>query len=201
MKRKLTKLKETKLTITLSGMADLMEDKFISREGEQNYPPEQKLYLDKKNGLVWPAENIFSFFFRTTHPLGCAKKFEKKQAMDFCSIGMGHVSVSPSLIPITRNGKQIIFNGFENDYDEKAHIRVTNMKGIIRKGTQPVPQIAIRPVIELPWDISFGINIVDNGLIDDTKIYNWLIEGGLKIGLGSFKPLFGRFTVTQFDVA
>ena len=57
-----------------------------------------------------------------------------------------------------------------------------------------------RPILNLPWELSFQLEIVDNQLINETKLMNWFKSGGLLIGLGGYRPKYGRFMVKRFEI-
>ena len=180
-------------SITLKGMVGLLIDRFIDMSADER-PPEQKLYLTEGNLLVFPSENIFSFLYGES-PGGCAKRFEGKRWKEYKMVGMSYTTIQPELIPITRNGKQIRFNKFNDEYDKEAKIRVLHHKANVKKGTLNIPSPKARPMIELPWEMNFEVTIFENALINITKMLNWFERGGLQIAIGTYRPRFGRFLV------
>jgi len=182
-----------KISVKLSGLSDIMFDPFIDHSKEER-PPEQKLYLYGENKLVLPAENIIAFLWGES-PQGCARKFEGKAGKNYTSIGLGHVNVDPVIIPFTDNGKEIKFTGFDNG---KLWIHEGSPR--TKQGTLSIKQPRKkRPVLTLPWELSFTISYIKNNLIDDNKLYNWFVAGGLQIALGTYRPRFGRFEVSEWE--
>ena len=51
-----------------------------------------------------------------------------------------------------------------------------------------------------PWTLDFNITLIKNNLIDETKLFNWFITGGMQISLGTYRPRFGRFTVDTWEI-
>lgn len=178
------------------GIVGLLLDKFTDMSADER-PPEQKLYLNNQKQLIYPSENIFSFFY--SQDGGCAQRFEKKQWKEYVRQGMAYTSISPEFPTINRNKKPILFNGFENEYDPMAKILVLHHKAIVRKGKLNIPSPKIRPMIETPWEIEFEVTISENSLISIEKIKNWLVRGGIEIGFGTYRPRFGRFIVEFKD--
>ena len=179
------------LKVGIDGIVGLMFDKFMDMSADEK-PPERKMYLNDDNRLIFPSENIFSFFFGENPP-GCAARFEKKAWKEYKKLGMSYVTISPEFIPIMRNGKQIRFNQFIDGYDKEAKIRVLHHKANIVKGKLVIPSPKIRPILEIPWEMNFEVTIWKNALVNVVKIQDWLIKGGIEVAIGTYRPRFGRF--------
>ncbi len=191
-------MKIQKINIRLEGLSDIMFDRFIDHS-KDNRPPEQKFYLGKNNIVVLPAENIRSFLFSENPPAGCAKTFEGKKGKEYIRIGYGHVHINPVLIPfLDKDGDPIHFKSFNNEqfyiYLSSPRVKASSGSNTIKQEAKP------RPVLKLPWALEFRIDLIKNNIIDETKLYNWFCSGGLQIGLGTYRPVFGRFVVTKWDV-
>ena len=186
----------TKINVTLSALSDIMFDKFIDHsKGER--PPEQKLYLTEGNKLVLPADNLYAFLFNENPPAGCAKTFEGKKGKEYCRIGQSHVFIEPAVVPfLDGQGNEIIFNGF----DERFWIHEGAPRTKASSGSNTIKQeMKKRPVLKLPWQLKFRILLIKNPLIDETKLYNWFVAGGMQIALGTYRPRFGRFEVVEWE--
>lgn len=182
-----------KIKVKIAGIADIMFDRFIDHSKEVR-PPEQKLYLKGKNEVVLPAENIVAFLFGDD-PGGCAKVFEKKGCRDYLRAGLSHVFIDPVTLPLMKNKKKVIFKDFETEafWIHKGSPRT-------KQGSRSIKQEEKqRPVLTMPWELAFDINLVKNPMIDSTKLFNWFTRGGIFIGLGTFRPRFGRFEVTKWE--
>ena len=182
-----------KIAVRLEGLSDIMFDRFIDYSTEPR-PPEQKLYLSGENQLVLPAENIISFLFGEG-PQGCAKWFEGKKGKQYIQMGMSHVFIDPLIIPIKSGDAPVVFKSFDNGqlYIYYASPRVKKAHLTIKKEITP------RPVLKLPWSLEFTATIIKNSFIDETKLYNWFVGGGMQIALGTYRPRFGRFQVEKWE--
>lgn len=184
----------TKIEVTLSGLSDIMFDRFIDHSKE-NRPPEQKLYLTKGNQLVLPSVNLDAFLFGENPP-GCAKKFEGKKGKEYISYGFSHIYINPMMIPF-KNGKgePIIFNDFKD-----GPFYVFEHGGRHKSGSLSIKdEVKPRPVLSLPWNLSFQITLVKNDKINSTKLYNWFARGGILISIGNFRPRYGRFEISVWE--
>lgn len=181
------------ITVTLEGLSDFMFDRFFGHE-KGDRPPEQKLYLAQNNRVVLPSENIWAFLFGE-NPQGCAKAFEGKGSKEFIRIGQAHLVIEPPLIPFMRGDKPIIFTEFDRE-----SFYVSEFAPRTKQGSLSIKQeIKKRPVLMRPWALSFQMVLVKNNKIDDNRLFNWFTRGGIEIGLGTYRPRYGRFSVTQFD--
>jgi hypothetical protein len=50
-----------------------------------------------------------------------------------------------------------------------------------------------------PWEMSFNLTIYPNKEIKEQEIKNLLAEGGMAIGLGTFRGVFGKFEITRWE--
>ena len=183
----------TIIDVRLDSLADIMFDRFIDHSKEKR-PAEQKLYLFKGNKVVLPAENIVAFLFGE-HPPGCAKAFEARRGKEYIRMGLSHVFIDPVIIPFLCNDKQIVFKKFNGEY---TYIHQGSGRTI--QGSRSIKQeIKDRPVLCHPWSLEFKISLVKNALIDETKLYNWFVSGGILISLGTYRPRFGRFEVAGWE--
>ena len=175
--------------IMLVGLRDIMFDRYAG-DNETQLPPEQKMYYaEDGKSLVVPSLNLFSFL-SAENTTSCSKKFGKRGWKDYAHAFSSFLSIEPVLIPLTRNGKQIIFKGF----DDGIYIRhdVARLKG-------GIPHPTTRPVIKTPWELSFELCMFENEYFSESLLKNWFEKGGLVIGLGSYRPVFGKFRVAKWE--
>jgi len=183
-----------KIKVKITGLSSIMFDKFIDHSKEQR-PPEQKLYLAQDNMLVLPSENIDAFLWGED-PQGCAKSFEGKKGKTYLRIGLGHVFIDPLFIPFCDKKGPIKFEGFDG-----KKFWCHEGSGRTKQGSRSIKQeLKQRPALSLPWTLEFIITVVKNNLIDETKLYNWFMAGGLQIALGTYRPKYGRFAVDNWNV-
>jgi hypothetical protein len=187
-------LEMKKYKIKLTGVSAIMFDRFIDHDKEQR-PPEQKLYLSQNNKVVLPSDNIDAFLFGE-NPAGCAKWFEGRKGKEFIRIGMSHVFIDDPIIPFTDdNGEEIYFNDFDSE-----QFWVHEGAPRTKQGSLSIKQEKkFRPTLNLPWNLVFTVRLIKNNYIDETKLYNWMVRGGMQIAIGTYRPKFGRFIVVEFE--
>jgi len=187
-----TQLSKT-ITVVLEGLSDFMFDRFFGHE-KGDRPPEQKLYLGQNNQLVLPSENIWAMLFGENPP-GCAKAFEGKGNKEFIRVGQAHLAIEPSLIPFMRGDKPIIFREFDKEFFYISEFAPRTKQGVL----SIKQELKKRPVLMRPWNLSFQVILIENDKINDNRLFNWFTRGGIEIGLGTYRPRYGRFSVTHFE--
>jgi hypothetical protein len=60
--------------------------------------------------------------------------------------------------------------------------------------------VRIRPTFKPGWRLSFIINVIDDEVNSET-VNDVLTLAGKTVGIGDFRPKFGRFMVAKFEVA
>lgn len=185
----------TKITITLKGFAPLMFDRYAG-DNKTVLPPESKMYfLEDGKTLCMPALNIMSFL-SAKNTTSVAKVIGGKSWAKICDATLSYVSIQPMLIPIMRDDKPIVFNGFKDGYDRAAKIYIHQSVARLAKG---IPNPKERPTIELPWSITFNLTLFKNSEIDETYLQTAFVKGGVALGLGTFRGVFGKFTVESWE--
>lgn len=181
-------------TITLKGFAPLMFDRYAG-DNKTVLPPEGKMYfLEDGKTLCMPALNIMSFL-SAKNTTSVAKVIGGKSWSKICDATLSYVSIQPLLIPIERDGQPIKFNGFKNGYDDIAKIYIHRSVARLAKG---IPNPKERPTLELPWSITFKLTLFKNSEIDETYLQTAFVKGGISLGLGTFRGVFGKFMVESW---
>ncbi len=58
----------------------------------------------------------------------------------------------------------------------------------------------VRPIIQ-EWELSFNIDLLQDERVSDKTLKEILAYAGLYVGIGAWRPKFGRFEVTSFKEA
>lgn len=183
--------------IVLAGITDVMFDRYA---GDNNTRLEswQKLYFEPGDTKVigLPAANIMSFL--SAHNTNSAPKRlrDKRKFKDICNACLSFVSITPQFIPLIRDGAPIRFGALVGDEDPISGIYIHRSVARLDKG---IPNPKERPVLRLPWELHFGLRIFPNREVKEQDILNLFEEGGIALGLGTFRGVFGKFQVKAWD--
>lgn len=195
-----TRLEKVTRTVTLKGINDIMFDRFAGDYSTQ-LTWSQKIYLTPDTSILsLPTSNIVSFL--SAHNTNSAPK-RLRDSRTFKKIANACLSFviitspgpHPQYIPFLRKGKHITVGKFGDDKDESSGIYLDRRVARLEKG---IPNPKERPVLPAPWELTFNLSILPNSEIKEQEIMNLFSEGGLAIGLGTFRGMFGKFEIASW---
>lgn len=185
----------TERKIKLVGTMDIMFDRYAG-DNKTQLPPESKMYfLPDGRTLCLPSLNVLSFL-SAKNTTSVAKLVGGKAYKATADAMLSYVTINPAAIPITRNGVPIVFNGFSNGRDSQAGVYIHRAVARLEKG---IPNPKERPTVELPWELEFSLCLLKNDVVDETLLQTAFIKGGMALGLGTFRGLFGKFKVVVWE--
>lgn len=187
-----------KREVTLCGIRPIMFDRY-SGDNNTKLEPWQKLYLAPGTSKVigLPAANIMSFL--SAHNTNSAPKRlrDKRKYKDIANACLSFVEIEEDFIPFLRDDNQIAFGKLGQDnVDPVSGVWVHKSVARLDKG---IPNPKERPVLPLPWGLTFTLRLYPTKEIQEQEIINLFDEGGRALGLGTFRGLFGKFIVTKWD--
>lgn len=195
-----TRIEIVKRKVRLVGVAPVMFDRYAG-DNKTQLAWSQKIYLvPGTNVLALPATNINSFL--SAHNTNSAPKRlrDKRAYKDICNACLSFVSVeAPSdcngYIPFLQDGKRITVGTFDDQQDKQSGIYLHRSVARLDKG---IPNPKERPVLPMPWSLEFGLSIFPNKEIKEQEVRNLIEDGGLAIGIGTFRGVFGKFIVDSW---
>lgn len=171
--------------VTIKGICPLLQHRFPSEEqGEEKSKRKQKvfkateeaeksLYRDEQGAIYEPAEHIIAALVKA----GSAFRFERRTT--YKQIMNAGIVIEPDCIPLNKKS-----------YDEiDSRPVVIERKRIIRS----------RPKFN-HWELNFKIGVLDDR-ISIPVLKEVLDFAGTNIGIGDYRPRYGRFMVTEFKEA
>lgn len=196
-----TRLETTTRRVRLRGLTPIMFDRYA---GDNNTRLEwhQKIYIRPgTQNLCLPTLNLVSFF--TAHNTNSAPKRlrDKRIYKGIANAILSFVNVTapdgnPENILFDRNGQPINVGTFTEREDTQSGIYLHRSVARLDKG---IPNPKERSVLPLPWALEFDLTIYPNREIKEQEIKNLLTEGGMAIGLGTFRGVFGKFDIERWD--
>lgn len=196
-----TRLDVVTREVTLTGLRDIMFDRYAG-DNKTQLAWDQKIYLVPGTSiLALPVTNISSFL--SAHNTNSAPK-RLRDARQFKKIANACLSFTsidgpdghPGYIPFTKKGRPISVGKFQDDHDPESGIYLHRSVARLDKG---IPNPKERPVLPAPWELTFNLTIFPNKEIKEQEIRNLFEEGGVAIGLGTFRGVFGKFAVERWD--
>jgi hypothetical protein len=187
--------------VELVGLTDIMFDRYAGDNNTQ-LTWDQKIYqIPGSSQLVLPSENIMSFL--SAHNTNSAPKRlrDVRKYKAICNACLSFVQIvgpdeHPQFLPFTREGEPIEVGAFGDDRDETSGLYLHRAVARLTKGlTNPKE----RPTLPLPWALNFTLKLFPNKEIKEQEIKNLFEEGGLAIGLGTFRGVYGKFIVNKWE--
>ena len=187
--------------VELVGLTDIMFDRYAG-DNNTKLTWDQKIYqIPGSNQLVLPSENVMSFL--SAHNTNSAPKRlrDVRKYKAICNACLSFVQVlgpdeHPQFLPFTREGEPIKVGAFGDDRDETSGLYLHRSVARLGNGiTNPKE----RPTLPLPWTLNFTLRIFPNKEIKEQEIKNLFEEGGLAIGLGTFRGVYGKFIVNKWE--
>ena len=102
----------------------------------------------------------------------------------------------PGYIPFLRNNDEIKVGKFSEDRDDASGLHLMRHVARLDKG---IPNPKERPALPLPWAVEFELSIFPNKEIKEQEIKNLISDGGIAIGLGTFRGVYGKFEIETWE--
>lgn len=181
--------------VTLKGTVDIMFDRYAG-DNNTKLEPWQKMYLRADRTIYLPNLNILSFLSAQNTPSAPKRLRDKRKYREVTNACQSFIIINPTEIPFLRDGKEIRFGKFDGDVDKQSGVYINRSVARLKDG---IPNPKVRPVLPLPWEINFSLTILQNREIKEQEILNLIEEGGRAIGLGTWRGVFGKFSVSAWD--
>jgi len=178
--------------IKLQGVRPIMFDRYPG-DNKSKLSPEEKFYRNEKNQLVIPVMNIYSLL-GSENGKSASKQFGRESKKIGAAV-LGSTDISGfdendfMNIVLTCNGEPITFNGFGTEFKVASY--VARVKG-------GVPNPVDRPVYFGTWELDIKVVLHADPILKAKGLHN-LFELAGRIGLGTFRPLYGQFKVVSFE--
>lgn len=178
-----------RIAVTIEGVAPLLQNNGLSGaegikqrgrrmagKGPDN-PDEWQAKLYRVGGVLGhPTDAIWSALIRAAREFKGDKRRTMADPIRACVFPAGKFAV---LV-----GKK------EPDFIHEAMIVNPNTKG---RG------IRYRPAFQAGWRMEFDLDVSDPESVPVDKLKEILDYAGLRVGLGDWRPRYGRFMVTKFE--
>jgi len=179
----------TKYSITLRGIRPIMFDRYAG-DNNTRLEPRDKCYTDANGRLALPVINLFSLL-AAQNTDSVAVRFYGKQRRDVALGVMAYCEILPVDITDPLNIPLLDESGKQYEITD-PRIRVMNHVARMKKGALAIPNPKERPVVPSGWQIRFTAALAKNSQVSPDTLRKMFDQGGV-LGLGTFRPIFGRF--------
>lgn len=178
------------IQVTLSGLRPLMFDRYAG-DNNTTLPVQERMYLSEDHNLIIPVVNLYSLLCAENTKSVCRQFFGRQGKTIALGIA-SYTMIEPFEIPLIAHGQPIQFNGTFNH-----QIVVHNSVARLAKG---IPNPKQRPMLKCPWELKFSVEYQPNPHCTIENLRQAFAMGGT-LGLGTFRPFFGRYDLTQWDIS
>jgi len=175
-------------SVILVGLVPILFDRY-SGDNKVELRVMEKVYIDEKGYMVLPSLNVMSFLSAQNtesapqRVIGRGYKVVAKAALSF-------VTIEPFNIHFLRNGKPFTI--------EEANLKTHYAVARVKKGPMTIPMPKERPLLELPWELKFKITLLETPDLTEPLLQKLFEIGGLAIGFGTFRGVFGKFKIREW---
>ena len=176
------------IQVRLEGLRPLMFDRYAGDNNTQ-LPVTEKMYLTDDQHLIIPSVNLYSLLC-AENTKSVTRQFFGKSGK---TIGLGiasYTAINPDDVPVLCGNDPVVFQ----DFNDQIYIHRSVAR--LAKG---VPNPKERPTLALPWALEFQIVYFANSHCSLENLRQALAMGGT-LGLGTFRPFFGRYELVKFQV-
>ena len=192
-----------KRNVKIRGLMPLMFDRYPG-DNDTKLTPSQKLYFgDDGHTIVLPSTNLMSFLSAKNTDSAPKRLLDSRKYKKFTEACASCVMISADTdeysedLVITRDGEPIKFKSFDqNEVCQSSKIYVHRSVARLEKG---IPNPKERPVLPLPWELSFQLTLFPNSLIQEQQLKNIFQQGGYAVGVGTWRGRFGKFEIEQWE--
>lgn len=176
------------ITAALRGIRPILFDRY-GGDNKTKLDPLDKGYRNAAGVYGIPVLNLFSLLSAQNTP-SVAKRFYGKQGREV-SLGV------QSFVNIEATEGDDPY--FAPIYDEKGGTytatdeRVTIMNHVARL-KDGIPNPKERPMLPTGWRVKFKFELQENQMLNLPTLKKLVEQGGI-LGLGTFRPIFGRYCV------
>lgn len=156
--------------------------------GEQDYSQEWRklLYVNSSNEVYQPSTHFDGAMTRASSGYRIQGQGQKTYSQLF----KGNVFTTPDEILFGIKAPE----NLDNDADKPLYLDVR--PAVIQRARI----VKIRPCFKPGWKLKFIIEVIEDQ-IPVNVLNEVLIQAGKTVGIGDFRPRFGRFMVTKFEVS
>lgn len=179
---------------TYQGIVKGMHDRFLTSQDQQEgkKTPETKIedkFYQDDNGLYLPADNIRMMLIGNQMRRGAAlilgSDIESKKGEFYTSFCKGCIWVAGE------DGSDKIYYAPLRKWDKKDKEQIDIRSFPFGTGKTKGRRLITRPLILLPWSLSFVISVTDDNFPEE-KVRKLFNVAGLRCGAGAYGPNFGR---------
>jgi hypothetical protein len=190
-----------KVQCSIQGTAGILQHAFgatqlrslqaMTKKGRDDYTYEwmDTMYIDSTGYLVQPATHIEGALIKA------AVQFKWQGRKTYKDLMRAYVFCQPDEIRHIHNGEHVIGPDESLLEEPTENLSVSIMRVVVQRSAVARSRLLIAP----GWQLDFTLDVIDNR-IQPSKLQDILEEAGRAVGIGDFRPRYGRFVIRSFEV-
>lgn len=177
---------EVKVKIKIKGISDYLQHKrpveddsdSLKKKGSIDYSKEaeKSVYSDEEIGCYIPSKHLRGCLVKA----GTAFKITGQGQKTFKDLINATIEIEPDKIPLNKD---------TCDYTHSEWVKIKNRDQIMR----------FRPAFKKGWEAEFKLLMLDEERLPKKALEEILSYAGKFVGIGDWRPHFGRFEVVSFE--
>ena len=193
------------IDVTITGTAPLLQHKFPletlhglmdgarRKTGAVDYAQEWLATMYTHDGLlIQPATHIEAALVRAASGF----RIKGSRNKTYKDLMKAYVLVSPDEIPHLHDGRPVTAPGPEIALHPTAHLSVNVQRVIVARAAVARARLQI----SAGWELTFVITVNDDQIQTDV-VQTILAEAGRAVGIGDYRPRYGRFAIKAFTAS
>lgn len=187
------------INVSIEGIAPLMQHRYPlpdfndlskggkKKTGETDYSQEWReyIYATPEGDIYQPATHLDGAMTKAA----AGYKIQGARGKTYKDLFKGNVFASPDAI---LHGVKVP-ESLDADADKPLYLDVRPVV------VQRARVVRIRPCFKAGWQLDFEITVLDDQ-VPANVVNEVLTLAGRTVGIGDFRPRFGRFMITKFEV-
>ncbi len=149
------------------------------------------MYADKAGYLYQPATHIEGALVKAATSF----KIKGQKSKTWKDPIKAYVYVSPDNIPHLFNGEPVKAPNADLVLNPTENLSVSIMRAVVQRAAIARSRL----MIAIGWELAFTIQVVDDQVRAEV-LREILEEAGRAVGIGDYRPRYGRFQVVTFEV-
>lgn len=178
----------TSIIATLRGIRPILFDRY-GGDNKTKLDVLDKGYRNEAGEYGIPVLNMFSMLSAQNTP-SVAKRFYGKQGREVALGVQSFVNIEA-----TDGGDPMFAPIYDKDggtfKSDDQRVKVINHVARLKDG---IPNPKERPMLPTGWVVKFKFELQENTILNMATLKKMVEQGGI-LGLGTFRPIFGRYTV------
>jgi len=178
------------IDVEITGISALLQNNWQGSEEQMISKGKRKTSGTANNADEWRGK-LYPIQGGLGHPTAAVENAIIKAARDFKADKRRTMAETVKATVFCNEPYAVLVGKLEPDLIDRSSIVNPNTKG---RGFR------YRPLFNPGWKARFSVTLADTELVEVDRLKEMIDHAGARIGIGDWRPKFGRFYVSEFKV-